>query len=242
MHSDDRGQSELLGYALIFSVVVLMIAIVGTTGFVGLNDAQDFQRTTNAEQGFTALANNIDDVVRRGAPSRTTEIRLADASLSLEQTTEITVVVDNGTTENRTVQIYSLVYDSGSGTTITYSSGALIRQDGDSSVMFRQPNFVLGNETVVLPIVRTVSGDDGTVGGTTGAEIETRSAGSGVLVDDSVENVTVEVTSPHADAWYRYLETDTAASCDAPVDQTVRCDVEPDRASVTVERVDVRFQ
>jgi hypothetical protein len=53
---------------------------------------------------------------------------------------------------------------------------------------------------------------------------------------------TVEVTSPHADVWYRYPETETAATCAPPVDETVRCDVEPDRASVSVKRVDVRFQ
>lgn len=242
MHKHNRGQSELVGYALIFSVVVLMIALVGTTGFVGLNNAQDFQRTTNAEQGFTAFANNIDDIVRHGAPSRSTEIRLADASLSLEQTTELTVMVDNGTTENTTVQIHSLVYDSGSGTTITYTSGALIRQDGESSVMVRQPDFVLENDTVILPVIHTVAADDGTVGGTTGAEVETQSVGADVVANDSVENATVKVTSPHADAWYRYLETETGANCNAPINGTVRCDVDPDQAYIAVERVDVRLQ
>lgn len=242
MDKHNRGQSELVGYALIFSVVVLMIALVGTTGFVGLDSAQDFQRTTNAEQGFTAFANSIDDIVRRGAPSRTTEIRLADASLSLEQTTELTVMVDNGTTENTTVQVHSLVYDSGSGTTITYSSGALIRQDGERSVMVRQPDFVLENETVILPVIHTVAADDGSVGGTTGAEVEAQSGGSDVVANGSVENVTIAVTSPHADAWYRYLETETGANCSAPVSETVRCDVEPDQASIAVKRVDVQLR
>jgi hypothetical protein len=242
MHNDDRGQSELVGYALIFSVVVLMIALVGTAGFVGLDNAQDFQRTTNAEQGFTAFANNVDDILRRGAPSRTTEIRLADASLSLEQTTELTIMVDNGTTANTTVQIHSLVYDSGSGTRISYSSGAVIRQDERRSVMVRQPNVVLKNETVILPVIHTVAADNGTVGGTTGAEVETQSAGSEVVANDSVENVTIKTTSPHPDAWYRYLETETAANCNVPVNETVRCDVEPDQVYIAVERVDVRLQ
>lgn len=242
MRETDRGQSELLGYLMIFSVVVLTISLVGTTGFVGLNNAQDFQRTTNAEHGFTALASNVDDVVRRGAPSRETEIGLADASLSLDQRTTITVTIDNGTHENTTVETHSIVYDSGSGTTITYSSGALFRQDGENSVMFRQPNFVLTNETAILPIVDTSPTGDGTVGGTTGVAVETRSAGTDVLVDDDVENVTIEVTSPHAEAWYRYLDTDTAANCADPAGETVTCDLQTERVYVTVEHVDVQFQ
>lgn len=242
MRETDRGQSELLGYLMIFSVVVLTIALLGASGFVGLNDAQDFQRTTNAEYGFTALADNVDDVVRRGAPSRETEIGLADASLSLDQTTTITVRVDDGTSANATVEIHSIVYDSGSGTSIAYSSGALVRQDGAHSVMFRQPNFVLTNETVILPIVDTSPTGDGIVGGTTDVGVETRSAGTDRLAADDVENVTIEVTSPHADAWHRYLDTDTAANCDDPAGETVTCDMQTERVYVTIDHVDVRFQ
>lgn len=237
----DRGQSELFGYLLIFSVVVLTISLIGTTGFVGLNNAQDFQRTTNAEQGFTALAGNVDDVVRRGAPSRETEIGLADASLSTENTTTVTVTVDDGTVETTTVSIHPIVYDSGSGTTLTYASGALVRQDDGSSVMFRQPSFVLTNETVLLPIVVTAPDGDATTGGTTDVAIETRSANTTVLADGDVESVTVEVSSPHAEAWHRYLES-TDASCDDPGDGTVTCDLDPDRATVVVHRVDVQFR
>lgn len=238
VRESNRGQSELVGYFMIFSVVVLTIAVIGATGFVGLNNAQDYQRTTNAQHGFAALADNVDDVVRHGAPSRSTEINLADASLSLERTTEITI--DDGTAENATVEIHSLVYDSGSDTTIVYSSGAVIRQDGENSVMFRQPNFVLSNDTVIVPIVDLTPAADGAVGGTTAVAVETRSAGTDVVVNDDVDTVTVEVTSPHADAWYRHLDAD--ADCDPPDGETVTCQVNADRLFVAIERVDVRFQ
>lgn len=243
MREADRGQSELFGYLLIFSVVILTIALVGTTGFVGLNNAQDFQRTTNAEHGFTALANNIDDVVRRGAPSRETEIGLADASLALRNTTTITVTIDNGTTETTIIEMHSIVYDSGSDTTLTYSSGAAVRQDGANSVMFREPNFVLTNDTVILPIIATSPTGDGVVGGSTGVGVETRSAGTEVLAQGDVQSVGIEVTSPHADAWNRYLNSHAAMDCDTPDSETVTCDaITPERAYVTIEHIDVRFQ
>lgn len=239
MSETDRGQSELVGYFLIFSVVVLTILLVGATGLVGLNNAQDFQRTTSAQQGFSALANDVDDVVRRGAPSRTTEISLADASLSLEQTTNITVRTDNESVENTTVQLHSLVYDSGSGTQIVYTSGALLRVDEGNSVMFREPNFLLGNDTVIIPAVTLSPGETDSVGGDTAVSVETSDAGTDVVGAGDVDTVTVEVTSPRAAAWYRYL--DTEADCDLPDSGTVTCRIDADHVSVTADRVGVRF-
>ncbi|WP_096390421.1 DUF7289 family protein [Halopenitus persicus] len=240
----NRGQSELLGFALIFGVVVLAIVLIGTTGFVGLDDARDFQRTTNAEQALTVLAENIDDVTRRGAPSRTTEIRLADASLSLGEPERITVTVGDSTPENTTdVEMRPIVYDSGSGTTIAYTSGALIRQDGEHSVMIREPNVVLTDELVLLPVVATSPNDAGPVGGTSAVDVRTRSAGTEVVAaDDGATTVDVEVTSPRVESWYRFLDGETDADCEAPVDETVTCTIETQRVYVTVEHVDVRFR
>lgn len=239
MSETDRGQSELLGYFLIFNVVVLTVLLVGATGMVGLNNAQDFQRTSSAQQGFSALANNVDDVVRRGAPSRTTEIGLADASLSFDRQTNITVRTDNGSVENETIQLTSLVYDSGSGTRIVYTGGALLRVDGDNAVMFREPNFLLENDTVILPVV-TLSSTDDTIGGDTAVSVETRDAGAAVVGAGEADTVTVEVTSPHATAWYRYL--DDEADCDPPDSGTVTCRIDADRVAVTVHTVEVRFR
>jgi hypothetical protein len=240
MRETDRGQSELLGYFLIFNLVVLTVLLVGATGIVGLDNAQDFQRTTSAQQGVSALANDVGDVARRGAPSRTTEIRLAEASLSLERTTNITVRTDSASIENETVQLHSLVYDSGSGTRIVYSSGAVLRADRDNSVMVREPNFLLGNDTVIVPIVTLSPADGDTVGGDTAVTVETTDAGTEVVGAGKVDTVTVEITSPHATAWYRYL--DDEAECDPPNSGTVTCRIEADRVSVTVDRIDVRLE
>lgn len=239
MREPARGQSELIGFFLIFSVIIVTIALVGATGLVGLENAKDFQRTTNAEQGFVAFAADVDDVARRGAPARATTIGLADATLSAEQSTTITVRIDNGTTENVTVEPHSLVYESGSGTTIAYTAGALVRADEGSPVMFRRPSARLTNDTLILPIVLLSPTANDTVGGTTDVAVETRRAGTNTFVSNDVDTVSIEVTSPHADAWYRYL--DEVGSCDTPEDGTVECQFAPDRLRLTIHRIDVSF-
>lgn len=240
-----RAQSELVGFTLIFGVVVLAIALVGVAGFTGLNSAQDFQRTTNAEQAFTALAGDVDDVVRAGASSRSTEVRIADARLALADPETIRIASDDGSLD-ATVETRPIVYDSGTGTTLTYHTGALVRQDDDSAVMFREPRFVLSAEEVVLPVVTTTQVHDGPIGGTRAVDVRTRRAGTDVLATSSaVDTVTVNVTTNHAKAWKRHFEAADdghVTVVDWEDDAYVEVQIETDRVTVTRHRVEVSFE
>ena len=243
-----RGQSELVGFILVFGVVVLALALVGMAGFVGLDNAQDFQRTTNAEMGFTALAADVDEVVRGGSPSRSTEIRISDARLAVEDPETITVTINVTDEEDdieRSVETRPIVYDSGSGTTITYHSGALVRSDDGNDVLFGEPSFVLTEELVVLPLIDISQAGTGTVGGTTRADVRSRNGGTetvATMESDEEVNLTVNVTTSNLDAWVRYFED---AGLEPEPDRehgSVEVTIATDRAQVTVHRVDVEFR
>lgn len=240
---DNRGQSELVGFVLVFGLVLLTISLVTATGFVGLQNAQDHERTNNAERAFTVLADNVEDVTRHGAPSRATEIQLADAKLSTEETESITISGErvSNASENftYTYTVHPVVYDSGTGTEIAYSSGAVVRRDAESAVMLREPNVVFTDDAVVVPIVRTYPEGSEAVGGSTTVRVRTRHADTELLRTKEAEyNVTVEVTSTRADAWERYFASDPATDCSRSGD-TVSCDVTTDRVYVTVEHIGV---
>lgn len=236
-----RGQSELVGFLLIFSVVVLTIALVGLTGFVGLETARDFQRTTNAEQAFTALAGDVDDQVRTGAPTRGSEVRLADARLSLAETETVTIADVDGTFETE-VETRPIVYDSGTGTTLTYHGGAIIREDGAASVMRREPAFNLTQQAVVIPVIDVSEVRAEAVGGTTSVDVRTRYNGTDVVaVGADVDTVSVNVTSPHADAWRRFFERQEGVEIVDAGDDHVEVRIETGSATVTVHRFDVSF-
>lgn len=251
MSDESRGQSELLGFLLIFAVVVLTVALVSATGFVGLDNAQDYQRTTNAEGAFTALAGNVDDVARRGAPGRATEIRITDASLSLESNRSgIEVSLDGERLDlDGDNETGSIAYHSGTDTTITYRSGALLREDGGSSLLFREPDFVITEEEVILPVIRLSPEDAGEIGGTSAVDVRTRDGGSEIVADNEpvTDNVTITLDTPHVDAWTRYFE---GFEDEGPVtnvdpdfdDDSVEVEIETERLSVTVNRVSVTFR
>lgn len=241
----DRGQSELVGFVFIFGLILLTISLVTATGFVGVQNARDHQRTTNAERAFTVLADNVDDVTRHGAPSRATEIKLADAKLSAEETTTVTIsgerVSNADDNFTHTYAVHPIVYDAGTETEIAYSNGAVVRRDGRSAIMIREPDIVFTDDAVVVPIVRTYPVGNGETGGSTTVLVQARHADTEILRTDEAEyEITLEVTSSRADAWERYFASDPATDCSRDGD-TVSCDVTTDRVSVTVERIAVSF-
>lgn len=240
MRSCRRGQSEVVGFLLIFGLVILAISLVGVTAFTGLDNAQEFQETSSAEQAFLVLAEHIDDTTREGAPSRETEISLSDASLSFEATEQINVTVGG---ENMSIETQPIVYQSSDDTSISYHSGLLVRDDGGSALSFREPKFVLTSETVVLPIVSTTAPSDRTIAGTSAVQVVTRRNDTRALITEEFaapKTVNLSITSPHADVWAESLGSEM--DCDDPGDGTVTCSIETNQVFVAVDDIEVELR
>lgn len=209
MFSDRRGVSETLGFVLVFALVVSTVGIVYTVGYGGLQDARDAERVNNAERAFDVLANNMADIVRRGAPSRGTEIRLAEASIGDGPPTFLNVSGTDASGRNFTSGNYTIdpVVYAAEDTRIRYAGGAVTRIQPGGSVMLNEPPAVIEGEQFVFPIVQ-VSTDGTTVGGskTVLVRAERRIREPAVIETRSFDTLTVNVSTPAPAAWERYLE------------------------------------
>lgn len=236
----DRGVSEVLGFILVFGLVLGTISIVYVGGFSGLQDARDHEQNTNAERAFDVLATNIEEIARGDAPTRATEIKLSDATLTVDERQRVTVEVDGDVVlEPRPRPI---VHDAGGDTLIVYELGAVIRVDGDSARMVREPDFVFTEDTAVVRHVDT-SGGYQSVGGSTTTLVRT-SRSETVLVQENVSssvNYTLNTTEARALAWERYLDAQPSVSCSIPAasPSTVECDVAVDTISLATIYLDV---
>lgn len=240
----ERAQSELVGFVLVVAIVLALLGVVAATGYAGLEDARDFERTNNAQRGMTLLAENAEDVAR-GAPSRATELKLADATLSLGAPVTITVagerVADPTQNFTHSTTLRPIVYDPGTGTRVRYTSGAIVRGQDRGGAMVRPPPFVITNRTTLLPITRTNATSDRSVGGTATMLVRTVRAGEGAgRVRTTPYDLTIEVTTPRADVWHRYLSAQPATDC-SRAGTTVSCTATTRRLSVAVTRVRVAF-
>lgn len=236
----ERGQSEVIGFVLVFSLIVTAVAVVSVAAYPGLEDARTHAKVTNAERGFEVLADNVDDLVRDEASSRATELEVADGTLTTRGTTRINVSA-NGTSKEYTLR--PIVYAAPqTDTQIVYVNGAVIRADAEGVTMVREPRATFGENHIVVPIVRTNVVGDRSVGGTTTVLAETKRTGATLgPVDADGGDLTIRVTSPRADAWGRYFQENGCTLDDQGVNYVdVTCSA--DRVHVPVVDVDVRFE
>lgn len=164
MTEDDwrrRAVSDVISFTLVFALITATIGIVYVSGFTGLQNTRDAERITNAERAFDVLADNINDIHSEAAPSRATEIKLADAQLEFGESTRVTIDIVNydGSGENvSSVSLDPIVY-SGSSSEVYYENGAVFRVDRSGATMNRQPSILFSTDsnekTVVFPTIET---------------------------------------------------------------------------------------
>lgn len=243
--TDERGVSEVLGFVLVIAIVTMTIAVVMTTGVGGLHSSQQSEQITNMERGFDVLAHNVNELVREGAPSRATELRIAEGEIGYEAEVDINVTKNDEAVDNRTIVSEPIAYSSERGTTISYEAGAVIRTDGEHSTMLREPPFVIDDEHVIVHGVRTrpLAGSERAIDrqGTVlirGEHLGTNAVTTSVTASDDL-NITV--TSARADAWAHYAnETDGLEVIYSEEDE-VEIAVDVDDATVHVITDRTRF-
>ncbi|WP_435117512.1 DUF7289 family protein [Halolamina sp. C58] len=242
MIRDRRGVSETVGFVLVFSLVLLTVGTVLTVGYGGLQDVRDAERVNNAQRAFDVLANNIEDITARGAPSRGTEIRLAEASLGRGEPTILNISADWGASNFSTGNdsLGSIVYEA-EGTQIRYAAGAVTRVQSDGSVMLVDPNFVISDRRVILPVVELVVEQRSIAGSRTVLVRSVRNDRTVELDREAVDRFELNVTSPATDAWEGYLE-DEGMNCSRLDDDRLACSIENlDRVQVVRFTIEVTF-
>lgn len=246
MADPDRGQSELIGFVLIFGIVIMAISLIGIAGFGSIDAVSDHQRTSSAEEAMTAMSENIAEVVLEGAPERSTEIGLTDAALGVGEPTTINVSIE-GEGEVGSVSLEPIVYEADGNTQLAYEGSAVFRADDGHSLMLREPDMRIDEDRVVLPLVETTATGSERIAGTTTVNVETRRTGTEVAWSNRSiegETVTIEVSSPHYEAWERYFDGRDGVTCDVDSEeQTVECTVDPEETLiVTVTTIEVTFR
>ncbi|MBX0298254.1 DUF7289 family protein [Haloarcula nitratireducens] len=235
-----RAQSEVLGYVLVFSLIVLSAGIVYTGGIEGLQNAQQAEQLNNMGRAFDVLAANLADIHQRDAPSRATELQLSGGTLGFGPPVEMRIrATEVGNASNNatfSMNPRPLVYSGHDDTTFVYIAGAVIRTDGEASVMRNSPRFRVDSERTVIPFIVTYPKTDESLGGQStvlvvGTSLGNELAGSFTPAND----VTVEITvnSPRADAWGHYFEREGYTAVDANAsDGTVTYQVTTERLYV----------
>lgn len=245
----DRGQSELIGFLFVFVLVLATMSLITAASLGELRGVRDAEQMNNAERAFEILAENVDDIVREGASSQATEVNLAGGRLSFGDPVTVTV---NGTETalgsdanfSYEYSVQPIVYESDSGTRIIYAGGATIRQDRSGSAMLTEPPLVLSEERSNVLVVETrQAGQLSAVAGSSTALVRTeRATADHLQANATTYDLTIEVGSPRAGVWARYLSDQPGVDCDSPTGGSVSCSLTTHRVHVAVVRIDVLLE
>lgn len=247
---DDRAVSDMIGFILVFALVVSVVGLVSVAGFGTLEDVREAEQSRNAERAMEVLSDNMADVHQRGAPSRATEISLEGATMSLGEETQV-IIRNNGSPtflEDRVFTTRPIVYDDGD-TELVYAMGAVFRVDAQGGTVIVPYDPVIGEDRTLLPVVTTVSATGG------GQYIQSSTVlVRGEAIDRQVpvadtdpartyQDVTFNVSSPRQTLWNRTLSEDAGMSCSMNGPNWVNCTVDenPRRLFVTETRIVVEI-
>lgn len=247
MIRDRRGVSETVGFVLVFSLVLLTVGAVFTVGYGGLQDVRDAERVNNAQRAFDVLASNVRDITAHGAPSRGTEIRLAEASIGPGTPPSLNVSgYDSGGTLQFSTgndSLGAVVYEA-DGTKIRYAAGAVTRVQPGGSVMLVEPNFVISERRVVLPVVELTVEQRNIAGSRTVLVRMERQLRDTEIDEGTIDRLVIDITTPAADAWESYFESQ-GMDCTRPGGddgQQVTCETEDlDSVQVVQFTIDTTF-
>jgi hypothetical protein len=205
----DKAVSEIIGFIIVFGIVVTSIGIVYSNAVPQLQESREIENVQNSQRAFSVLQNNINDVAVRDVPARGTQIRLQGSTIELRPAGEgyINVTVEkSGDKFFMNTTYRPLVYTNTNDLRIVYENGAVFRsiRDGGSGMSYK-PNWRINEDEVVLPIIKT-KGSRTSAGGTSTILIRAENAGTETNVTESVDNINVTVKSPRADGWELYMQ------------------------------------
>ena len=247
-----RAVSDVLGYALIFSLVITTVAVVSVGGLGQLQEARNVEQLNNAERAFDLLKTNMDDLTKRGAPSRSTEIRLADAQLAVSDPITISFEAEDVDTPannfSESYEVWPIIYRSAhSDATVVYAGGGLFRTEKQGGVVVEAPPFVAESGRIVVPLAHTRSRGGQSIGGGT-ARVRAVRSNVDLLASDTAgtyDRVSLNVSSPRATLWHRALSRYDAFDCDLDESTTPNradCRVsDPDRLHISLVKVDLEL-
>lgn len=221
---DERAVSELIGFVLIFGLIISTVAVVSVAGFGSLSDRQTAEQVNNVERAFEVLSNNIRDLTVHQDTERATEVRLAEGQLTTDEplsirfgVTEADTTELNDTTtpvaftdQNVTDSTDPIVYHVESQQVIV-ELGGVLRTREDQSIVTVEPDISLDpeSETIRLSYPSTViRGSEGSIGAPTTVRIETERATRPTVetFDIGTGRFAIELSGERAELWAAYFD------------------------------------
>lgn len=210
----DRAVSDVVGYVLIFSTLVVSVGLVSVVGIGTLTDFNERESDVSAQRGMETLGTNFNDL-QSGDVARASELRLAGGTMSITDGPTVEVDVAGGAGGgggfSETYDVGALVY-TGNDRSFVFTNGAVVERSGSYSRHLREPAFLCSDERAVVSVL-TIASDRRSVSKEGSITIHARTKASRLAFPGDTTSsaadatgVTVTVDTEDDTAWRSYFE------------------------------------
>lgn len=202
----NKGVSEVVGYLLVFSIVVTIVSVIYVSGMPVVEQTKETSAITSMETVFLTLQGNIKKVAVGQSPVRTMKLNLVKGTMSAHENAG-TIIIDKDASPV-TIPFGNIEYTLGTRK-LVYENGAVIESTPGGSIIVSEPPIFFtndsGNAHVFISLIN-VSGTFSAGGGV--AEMQMRHENTTVSVYQGVTVNNISITGSYNDAWSRFI-TDT---------------------------------
>ena len=200
-----RGVSEVVGYLLVFSIVVTIVSVIYASGMPMVERTKENSALQSMETVFITLQSNIKKVALAQSPVRTMKLNLIKGSISANK------IAGNITVNGKPIQFGNIEYTLGARKMI-YENGAVIESTPGGSIIVSDPPIFFTNSSGKAHVFISVINASGTFSAGGGiAEMSMRQDNpdndTRVIYNGTVDYdyVNISINSSYAHAWSLFL-------------------------------------
>lgn len=205
----DRGQSEIIGYVLLFSTILIALGVVVTFGVTALDQVQSATVADNGEFAMESVAGDMEALYYGTSTVRNTELVLDSATLETGPPTTVNVTANRGGVKVATNRTFRPIVYKTDDVAIAYENTLLIRDQARGSVAVNDPLVRISDRRAVVPVVQTNASVQSVAGSTHQVHAVLNQSTGESLTSQSGDlvrlNITVQTVPDRVDVWERQL-------------------------------------
>jgi hypothetical protein len=222
----DSAVSEVVGYSLVFGIIVLAIGLIYVAGVPTLQSTTDAAQFKSVEQGFMILNTDLLKVALDQSPVRTTKLGTAEGGMlaSDPEACDLSLKIFDGSgTEqfNDTIAMGCIEFSSGLGS-VTCENGAVITKHGTGSFMTIKPRMFNGSDQnrIMFSLIKVNDSSRSASGGISQVTISNPRFNESLFNTPEIYRngqMKLRVDSEYADSWARFLNDEFGAEFSDPL-------------------------
>lgn len=252
---DNRAASELIGYVIVFSVIISTVVFVSLSAAPIVNDTQSRESARAMEKSFLKIDDSL-TTVQEGASNQITKVQVPAGQLRQLNATKIEF---NQNGKTMTIETRPMQYTTTNGRTVVYNGRFIASSpngDADPNTHIRHmppETHMDRNPIVMIPNVTDSTGASAYSSSRASDVVfeinqtnRDTQANSEVFIQDDGNVVDVTVTTEIPSAWEAYLDQHQAFTVTGVSGNTVNAEVdltalEGDRLTVTSHTIEIVF-